>query len=564
MALIVRHAGMRELSESWSARIDSLMVGVGLTRRILPALVALVLSVFAAICLEDTYVASRGEVHSARESMESRQNENTGEAAHFLRYRLRTLSEYKKFDSIETPKQPLPANSTVRKQYAKLASIYLKPFKQITRKSYLDYLDGAFNGSSAACSGCFLVQIKDAEVYVFDPLNVRNSMAEFRLLRMREALYWTVRAVESGAIRDTEFLVSTTDGVACTSRAHMYRMGPSDSVPRPIFTVSRCNVSDNIPFPMVFSDILRRAFPDQYWVRRVNTILEWDNKAAEDIGAQRHESHAWANKIAKAVFRGSIRVPAILTDASEYEKKCREFGRTGLLARAAAHAHEVRRHNTKWSRKYWLWNVLQWPQIFFTSSHKLQNEDTVNKTSQNLHTLLSVQSDAYIRAVDRYTDRDERLDEVLDVQISGTCGKETHRSDKLNMEHQSQFKYSIYVEGNSFWADRLALQMFGSSAIIKQITPCGMFFEPLLKAYEHYIPTDYHFADLVNQVRWARNNDESAQQIVRNARKFAGQYLSLAGVQAYAEELLGQYADLLADRNQITLHPLATKLYPLN
>lgn len=583
MALVVRCNEMQELGDSWSARIDSFVIRVGLTRRLLPALTALVVSLFAAICLEmislntanqGSHVISPTSAASGLEPLErfpvdARKVSHLSSSSETSRVPAkshhRMLSEFRKFDSIETSKQALPLNSSVRLRYAELARVYLQPFKNISRNSYMDYLHGAIGNSSGACSGCFLIQIKDSQIYVYDPLNVRNSMTEFRLLRMREAVYFTQRAVQAGIISNSEFLVSTTDGVACTSRDHAYRMGPSDPVPRPIFTVSRCNVSDNIPFPMVFTDILRRAYPDKFWVRRVETLREWDSMAAEGIGAQKHESHVWANKIPKAVFRGRIRIPAILQDAAQYAKECQQVGRTGLLATARAHALYVREYNRQWNRKYWLWNLLTLPQIFVTRSNQTgDGEDSANKNSSAPSSLLSFQSGAYLRAVKSQSGRDGRMEEVLDVQVSGKCGSETYKSDELNMEHQSSFKYSIYAEGNSFWADRLALQMFGSSAIIKQMTPCGMFFEPLLQAYEHYIPTNYYFTDLIRQVRWAISNDEKVQQIVCNARNFAGEYLSLAGVQAYADELLVQYTDLLVDKENIQIHPTAAKLHPLN
>jgi Glycosyl transferase family 90 len=163
------------------------------------------------------------------------------------------------------------------------------------------------------------------------------------------------------------------------------------------------------------------------------------------------------------------------------------------------------------------------------------------------------------RAIRRTVQPDTPL---LDVQIEGKCGSRIYKSDKLNMEKQATYKYVVHVEGNGFWADRVALQLFGTSAVLKQITPCGMFFEPLLEAYKHYIPVDYFFRDVVRQVHWARAHDLEMRKIVREAREFAGAFLSSAGIQTYVEELLSQYSALMPHRD-IVVHPSAIKLHPI-
>lgn len=66
------------------------------------------------------------------------------------------------------------------------------------------------------------------------------------------------------------------------------------------------------------------------------------------------------------------------------------------------------------------------------------------------------------------------------------------------------FKFVLYAEGNCFWADRMNRQLFGPSAILKQETPCGQFYEPLLEPMSHYIPVDFFFNDLLDRINWAQ------------------------------------------------------------
>lgn len=420
------------------------------------------------------------------------------------------------FPPIELQRMPVPADSSMRLQYAKLATLYLSPFaqkgKKISRKSYMT----PFLYQPGVCDGCFLLQVKNGTLYVYDPRGVRAVMAEFRELRMREAIHWVKSAVARGVVDNTEFVFSTTDGVPTTSRNHSYRM-PEPDVRRPIFSVVRCNVSDSVPFPMVLADVMRRGLGGRYWKQSSGLLRDWDN-AVRNASRLDGREVPWLEKVSKAVFRGSIRVSALFKDSDLFDKLCDAAGRTGLRYKAIKHIEVLRNFDMLTGQRRRIWPLSA---SWFAS----------------------------------------KTEPILDVRVSGTCGSRIYANDGLPMEMQNRYKYVIHAEGNSFWADRLLIQLFGSSAIIKQSTPCGMFFEPLLRPYTHYIPVDFSFRQLVRQTMWARANDDKVLGIVRCARKFASEYLSVAGVQTYADELLVQYTSLLADRN-IKIERGAMQLYP--
>jgi hypothetical protein len=136
---------------------------------------------------------------------------------------------------------------------------------------------------------------------------------------------------------------------------------------------------------------------------------------------------------------------------------------------------------------------------------------------------------------------------ILDVSVGGTCGGVHMMLNRMNELDQQKFKYVLYAEGNCFWADRLNKQVFGPSLIVKQETPCKQFWEPLLGPMTHYLPTDFFFDNLVEQLQWARANDEKVQEIVRNANEFAHNFLTLSGIEAYTEVLLAEYTALLVE-----------------
>lgn len=139
--------------------------------------------------------------------------------------------------------------------------------------------------------------------------------------------------------------------------------------------------------------------------------------------------------------------------------------------------------------------------------------------------------------------------DFLDVSVGGTCGGKHSFLTRMNEKEQQKFKYIVYAEGNCFWADRLNKQVFGPSLIVKQETPCGQFWEPMLSPMTHYVPTDFFFNDLMDRIRWARTNDQEVRKIIRNANEFAKNFLSLRGIEAYVEVLLEEYTALLVEPN---------------
>jgi hypothetical protein len=139
--------------------------------------------------------------------------------------------------------------------------------------------------------------------------------------------------------------------------------------------------------------------------------------------------------------------------------------------------------------------------------------------------------------------------DLYDVSISGQCGKSSFEISSLSEADHHAFKYILYAEGNCFWADRLNKFVFGPSAIVKQETPCGQFWEPLLRPMTHYLPTDFFFSDATDRIKWGNKHGEEVEKMVKNANEFALNFLSLSGIEAYVEVLLTEYTALLRNKN---------------
>lgn len=133
---------------------------------------------------------------------------------------------------------------------------------------------------------------------------------------------------------------------------------------------------------------------------------------------------------------------------------------------------------------------------------------------------------------------------LFNVSLSGSCDEQQYTLERLSARGHHRFRYVVYMEGNCMWADRLKQLVFGPSAIIKQETACGQFFEPLLRPFVHYLPTDYFLDDVVDIVEWATKNEDAVRTVVYNAKRFAANFLSLAAIETYVETLLDEYNKL--------------------
>lgn len=524
---------LRELTTSWSAAADSCFISFRRRCRPLPLLLLISL-----VTLATTLYAFSVRPAFTRFSIANiatRIPHNTGPCVNNDRrpnaFHLRAFP----FRSAATP--VIPANSThasstafppisitpslklvtstVRSRYASLARKYLSPFAAAGKISSASYMR-PFLRNDGRCGGCVLLQVTNRSMFLHDRRGVLTKMAPFRALRLREALHWVESSVSRGVVDNFEMVISTTDSVATTSRAHEYRM-PDPEEASAIFGTVACNVSDNIPFPLVLSDVLRRGMPHKFWDTHTEMIDQWD-EAMRTFSEEGSYSVPWHEKKSVAVFRGRIRISSFLRQREMFDDFCDRVGRTALWAKARDYKARMQRWAKQKGKQGRIWPL---PTKWFVP----------------------------------------RVEQLVDVQVDGTCGKRIYVSDGMTLEKQSGYKYVIHAEGNSFWADRLLMLLFGSSAVMKQETPCGMFFEPLLQANVHYIGVDYWFKELIKKTRWARKHDCQVMQIVRNARRFAGEYLSTGGIQTYVDELLKQYAELLEER-RIWVRSGSVQVYP--
>jgi hypothetical protein len=70
-------------------------------------------------------------------------------------------------------------------------------------------------------------------------------------------------------------------------------------------------------------------------------------------------------------------------------------------------------------------------------------------------------------------------------------------------------------------AYRLPYLLLGNSAVLKQESAYFEHFYPRLEPFRHFIPLKRDLSDLIEKIKWAKNNDEKVAEIVEAANQVA-------------------------------------------
>lgn len=109
--------------------------------------------------------------------------------------------------------------------------------------------------------------------------------------------------------------------------------------------------------------------------------------------------------------------------------------------------------------------------------------------------------------------------------------------EKLSPQEQSKYKYIINVEGHVS-AYRLSLEMNMGSVILLAESKWQMWYKKFLKPYIHYVPIKKDLSDLIQIIKWCRENDDKCKLIAENAKDFYNTYLQKNGIFDYLQKTL--------------------------
>lgn len=109
--------------------------------------------------------------------------------------------------------------------------------------------------------------------------------------------------------------------------------------------------------------------------------------------------------------------------------------------------------------------------------------------------------------------------------------------NKLTPLEQSDYKYIVHIEGHvsSF---RLSYELNTNSVILLVESDWKLWYSDILKPNIHYVPVKKDLSDLIEKIKWCRENDDMCKVIAQNAKKFYNTYLQKDGIFDFMQKTL--------------------------
>lgn len=177
--------------------------------------------------------------------------------------------------------------------------------------------------------------------------------------------------------------------------------------------------------------------------------------------------------------------------------------------------------------------------------------------------LLAVQNPQYLDAgITKWNLRSRKLMnspylQTIDLPALQKMG--IKKASFLSPEEQSKYKYIVHVDGHVS-AFRLGLEMSMGCCILKADSQYKMWFGGFLKAYEHYVPIREDLSDLIDKIKWCRENDDKCREIAGNAKEFYQTYLQKDGIMDYLQNLLINIKQRTGEYVYNTESPIKTQI----
>ncbi|MCH9614503.1 MAG: hypothetical protein SP1CHLAM54_15360 [Chlamydiia bacterium] len=104
------------------------------------------------------------------------------------------------------------------------------------------------------------------------------------------------------------------------------------------------------------------------------------------------------------------------------------------------------------------------------------------------------------------------------------------------------YKYQLCLDGLTCTNPGYAWRLKSGSCTFKQESENYQWFYRGLKPWVHYVPVKNNLEDIFTRIRWARDHDDQAHQIAKNAREFAQQNLTEEMFLLYTYTVLNKWA----------------------
>ena len=138
--------------------------------------------------------------------------------------------------------------------------------------------------------------------------------------------------------------------------------------------------------------------------------------------------------------------------------------------------------------------------------------------------------------INKLYDFDEPLASVL---------KENYLGNTLSIVEQMAFKYQLLIDGNCASWPGAYWRFHSNCLVLKQISDQKQWYYSLLKPWIHFIPIANDLQDLIEKIRWAKNNEQKVKEIINNANQLAANCLTYEDMLYYFYVAISTYAKLL-------------------
>lgn len=126
--------------------------------------------------------------------------------------------------------------------------------------------------------------------------------------------------------------------------------------------------------------------------------------------------------------------------------------------------------------------------------------------------------------------------------------------EKMTPREQCRYKYILHIPGHVA-AYRLSLELGMKSVILKVESEYQVWYSAMLKPYVHYVPVKADLSDLLDKIKWCKNNDDKCRTIAENALEFYKSYLTKDGMLDYMQNLLTQIHKQSCTYTYLDMHP---------
>jgi len=166
------------------------------------------------------------------------------------------------------------------------------------------------------------------------------------------------------------------------------------------------------------------------------------------------------------------------------------------------------------------------------------------KNNNNYNENNSIDKISFINAgIIRFSRRSKANNGIMSFQDNKKLEREgVNLVEFVDHKEQKKYKYLVYIEGNSA-AYRLPYMLSLNSLVIKVNSKYKLWFEHLLKPYEHYVPVKHDLSDLANSVKWCKQNDKKCKDIMLNANNFCKTYFTKSYIYDYMQNIFIKIAN---------------------